>query len=669
VVPKTTSFPRDGSFVCTGRILHLTQDVTLIQRQLDGVDLLGPIGAPLLDDLSTDAITPVETMYDFDERLGDWVYSGIRGDAGPVVAPGKVRAGGFEVSVSGRRRGKGSSREHAPWAERCAGIRLIIAESFEHIYRRNCQNLGILTSTDFEILERLQRGEAIGLADLLRDLDPLAAEVLRHGSLFDFSRARLEGRVVAPSLRPGTRPMTLGEKILARHAVVDGTRRRVGVPAVAPGDVTFVEADLRVSHEYITPMAAALFRKHLGPQARVLDPASVLLFRDHLTFLDDAIAAQARPGHQLAAARELERIQAAFAEEHGIRLVGEQADRKGSWAISHNRLLEQHAMPGQLILSADSHAPHVGAIGCLALGVGATALANSWVSKDVHVAVPKSIRIDLLGACPPGVSAKDVVLHLLRDPAVRAGNLAGRLVEWAGDGVGCLAIDERATLTNMAAELGAFSSVIAPDAVAAAYLAARGIPVEEAERLCSLQADADARYERVLRVQLQDLRPMLALPGDPGSGQFVDELEGPVEIDIAFGGSCTASKATDMDMYAEVLRRALEEGRGVHRRVTFTIQLGSTAVREHCRDRGHLEVFRLAGARVLEPGCGACCNAGPGVSVRAEQITISAANRNYTGRSGPGKVYLGSPYTVAASAVAGSLVPYRPAAPIGRQEA
>jgi 3-isopropylmalate/(R)-2-methylmalate dehydratase large subunit len=153
---------------------------------------------------------------------------------------------------------------------------------------------------------------------------------------------------------------------------------------------------------------------------------------------------------------------------------------------------------------------------------------------------------------------------------------------------------------------------------------------------------------------------MVATPGDPGNGKFVRDLNTPVPVEIAYGGTCTAGKNADMDMYAAVLGHALGQGRKVADSCKFYIQFGSQETREYCVRKGYLDVFKRAGAIVIEPSCGACINAGPGVSTRPDQVVISAQNRNFPGRSGPGLMYLASPYTVAASAVAGHIVEYEP---------
>jgi 3-isopropylmalate/(R)-2-methylmalate dehydratase large subunit len=153
---------------------------------------------------------------------------------------------------------------------------------------------------------------------------------------------------------------------------------------------------------------------------------------------------------------------------------------------------------------------------------------------------------------------------------------------------------------------------------------------------------------------------MVATPGDPGNGKYVRELNTPVPVEIAYGGTCTAGKNEDMDMYAAVLADALKRGKHVADSVKFYIQFGSQETREYCIRKGYIDVFQKAGAIVIEPSCGACINAGPGVSTRPDQVVISAQNRNFPGRSGPGQMYLASPLTVAASAVAGYIVEYEP---------
>jgi 3-isopropylmalate/(R)-2-methylmalate dehydratase large subunit len=210
-------------------------------------------------------------------------------------------------------------------------------------------------------------------------------------------------------------------------------------------------------------------------------------------------------------------------------------------------------------------------------------------------------------------------------------------------------------MTNMTAEVGGFSGYVAPDGRTVEYLIeTRAMSRTRAEALCAgLASDPAAEFCKVIEIDAAAVRPMLAFPGDPGNGVPIDDAAGRIRVDIAYAGSCTAGKKDDMDMYARVLREAAARGERVAPWVRFYIQCGSQDVKRYCEDQGYLDLFRQVGATFLEPSCGACINAGPGVSKTRDEVTISAINRNFPGRSGPGQLYLGNPYTVAASALAG----------------
>src|SRR5213594_957512 len=244
-----------------GRILFLTEDPVELRSQLEGRDLERRPGIKLRDDISTDEITPAYICYYYDEPLGDFPYLGLKCRDEFPVGRASVKRGGFVGSVSGKRRGKGSSREQSPYAEMCAGIKLVVAENIERIYRENCQNLGVLTTTDFGILDKVRRGEPIPLHAFTAGEGEITRGIIEYGGLFNFNVARLQGKVVLTPPATAPRPMTLGEKIIARHWVVDPSQGKVGVPAVKPGDEGFVVTDIRFSHEYVTPMAAIFFEQ------------------------------------------------------------------------------------------------------------------------------------------------------------------------------------------------------------------------------------------------------------------------------------------------------------------------------------------------------------------------------------------------------------------------
>ena len=655
-----------------GRILFLTEDTSLIRRQLEAsgdeavrledelAQRLATDGLPLMSNISTDEITPGWVCFYYDETLGQYVYVGMRDGA---VKKDEVKNGGFAVVVSGLSKGCGSSRETAPYAEKWAGIQLVIAKSIEKIYGQNSQNIGLLTSTDFGLIERIRRGEEIPLNEFTKGLDPISKDIVEYGGLFNYNKARLAGEVAPPALsvpsasadgstnRP--RPMNIVEKIIARHAFVKaGT---IGVESVKPGDALFAAADVRFSHEYVTPMAASLFTQGLGVDAKVTEPRSVFAFRDHLTFLGKVMSPKHREMGLLEKAEGLATTQESFTDKQGIKLYGENPEG-GSEAICHNAVVEDLALPGQIVIGTDSHTCMAGVLGCFAFGVGSTDMANAWFTKDIRIRVPETVRYLLKGKKRADVAAKDVMLVILSSEYMKTSQGIGKVLEFAGEDLKNWSMDERATLTNMAVEAGGTTGIIEPDDQTLEYVVKnRGLDPEEV-RKGFVFSDPDAEYAATFEIDLDDIRPMVALPGDPRNGIPIDELTEEVKIDAAYGGSCTGGKMADMDMYAAVLQNALKHGKRVAPGVHLYLQFGSQKIKQYAREKGYIEIFTEAGAELIDPSCGACINAGPGASKTAETVTVSAQNRNFPGRSGPGKLYLASPYVVAASAIAGKIV-------------
>ena len=271
--------------------------------------------------------------------------------------------------LSGNAGAKGRA-ERLPLRGDRGGIRLVIAENHERIYKQNCQNLGLLTSTDFSVLERIARGEEIPLEEFTRGERHYPPDNRVRG--FSVSTSRDSRAGLAASGHDSPRPMTLAEKIFARHFVTDLSKNQVGVEAVKPGDAGFVQTDIRFSHEYVTPMAAIFYENLVGDEP-ITDPSSVYFFQDHLTFLDDVMPPERKAMGLLDLAHQLVRKQEEFARKQNVRLHGAQKDRRGSEAICHSLVLENYALPGQIIIGSDSHTPHSGAVGCVAFGVGTTA--------------------------------------------------------------------------------------------------------------------------------------------------------------------------------------------------------------------------------------------------------------------------------------------------------
>ena len=658
---------------CHWKILYLSQDPALIRTQLAGETLTREQAGPLRDDVSTDEITPVHIMSHYDDSLGDFAHTGLRCGHDNPIERRALRQAGFAVLVGGRRYGKGSSREHSPTAEKLAGVQLVIAESFERIYRQNADNIGLFTSTDFGLLDRMERGEALTLADLVQGREALAASVLEAGGLLRWGQRFLAGAHSPTGLgsnRQDSRrsaevttagnssgPQTLFEKILMRH--------RLTAPHTPeqpqPGDGLFVQADWRFIHEYYTGMADTLMRGALGEHFTLQRPEQVVVFEDHTSYVDES-PAHVRGG-LIANMHAMRQAQRNFAARHGLRMHRTLTeaevlldDGRNVAGISHAMVAEHYALPGQVVVGTDSHTPHSGALGCMAFGVGTTDMANAFVTGAVRVTLPECVRIELQGQLPAGVTAKDLMLHLLATPYIRSGSGVGKVFEFAGEGIAHLSTDERATLTNMCAELGGLTGIVAPDAETLRFIRERrGVDAVIEDWM---QSDDGAHYAHHMAVNLSTLSPMVARPGDPGQGLALADLPERVHINIAYGGSCTAGKREDFDHYHAVLAWGLANNLKVADGVQVFLQYGTTAVRDYCMAQGYDKIFAALGVRILQPSCGACANCGPGSSTDAAQVTVSAINRNFPGRSGPGQVWLASPPTVMASALAGELISF-----------
>lgn len=636
----------------TGRILFLSSDPEKVAQQLAARDLSLPQAGPLRDDISTDEISPIPVLAYFDRRLGRYPYTGFVADGRKPIGADDVIKGRFSITVGGKRYGKGSSREHSPLAEKIAGIRLVIAESFERIYRQNADNIGLFTSTDFGLIERIRRGEPIEIAELVASRDRQTAAILMCGGLLPYVRNRNPVSVAhdANEAELSAEPKTLFQKIIERHAIRDDK----GAVAMTAGSGLFVRSDWRFIHEYYTGMCRHLLDEAFDASAVLHEPQQIIAFEDHLSYMHRS-EVHLRNG-LIPDLLGLSKVHREFVTHFGVRSHGALASGEGSEGISHAIVAEEYALPGQVVTGTDSHTSHSGALGCVAFGVGTTDMAAAMVTGAARVTMPESLLIELTGTIPPGVTAKDIALHLLAEPGIKSGAGVGKVFEFAGEAVSRLSIDERATLTNMTAELGGFTGIVTPDAETVRFLRERrGI---EFRIEPWMKSDKGAVYAGVIRFDCSTLSPMVAAPGDPGNGIPLQRVAGPVAIDIAYGGSCTAGKREDFDWYHEVLRWAVERGMKVAPGVKLYLQFGTVGVRDYCVERGYLRVFEAVGAELLQPACGACANCGPGSSTNARQVTVSAINRNFPGRSGPGEVWLASPPTVAASAIAGRLMSF-----------
>ncbi|MDE2452401.1 MAG: 3-isopropylmalate dehydratase, partial [Burkholderiales bacterium] len=365
------------------RVLLLAASAARVREQLGGRRLTRAEAGPLRDDISTDEISPLTAMVHFDATLGRHAHTGFTADGERPIARDALREAGIEVLVGGRRYGKGSSREHSPLAERAAGVRLVIAESFERIYRQNADNLGLWTSTDMSLVERFAQGVGVTLEEILADRDAQAAEILRAGGLLAYGLGP-----ETPPADPAPGPKTLFEKIVERHRVRPG----------------FVRADRRFIHEYYSGMCDHLLREQGDPPLH--DTGSIVCFEDHLSYVERS---PVHVGQGLVpSVRRLSNAHRAFVARHGLVDHGPAAGGEGSQGISHAIMAERYACPGELIVGTDSHTPHSGALGCVAIGVGSTDMANAFVTGAVRLGAPQVLRIEVAGRLPAGVTAKDL---------------------------------------------------------------------------------------------------------------------------------------------------------------------------------------------------------------------------------------------------------------------
>ena len=635
------------------RVLYLTKDLELIKRQLAGdlvlrMEDVDP--ADLLDDINTDVMTPAWVCFRHrPEDIAIDAYAGLLDENGErVFGTRALMDGGFSIIVSGQRKGTGSSRETAPQCEKWSGIELVVASSFAPIHRRNNINLGQLMGT-YEQLKALESGDKIALDDFCGSYDAVTQEILKAGGLFPFNKAYEAGDITVPAPTTARRPMNMIEKTIATHLV---NRPESGEIFVKPNDCCLVKVDAGYSHEFTTAQVHEFLRAEYGDDYTVKNRDKFAVFEDHLLYADGV--GKMKPfADKIQTLRDL---QNEFQRHTGVR---DYSAKDGvSPGICHQVARSEFLEPGMFVQATDSHTCMGGASNCIAYGVGATEYAGLAYSGFTFVRVPESIRFNLVGELPAGVTAKDVILHILETFAVREDTL-DRVMEFGGPGLTTMDVDERATLTNMATECTGKTGICEGDERLAKWIAARRPDLDEAAiTKMFVTADEGAEYTGgVHSIDLTAMVPMVAKPGDPTYGANIDELEN-IAIDIAYAGSCTAGKDTDMDMYASVLAEAEAAGRGLNASTKMYIQYGSEGTRDYAIAKGYDGLFRRMGVNMVQPGCGACIGCGPGVSDKSDQVTVSAINRNFQGRSGPGSLYLASPLTVAASAVEGRIAAF-----------
>ena len=414
--------------------------------------------------------------------------------------------------------------------------------------------------------------------------------------------------------------MTIAEKILARAS---------GRKSVSPGEIVEAKIDVAMIHDLTGPLVIHIFRE-IGA-AKVWNPNKIVMVFDHQVPANSIDAAQ---NHM---------VLRKFASEQKIQNFYDLFE-----GICHQVVPEKgFALPGSLIVGADSHTTTYGALGCVSTGVGATDMAAVFATGKLWFRVPESIKIVLEKKLPRRVMAKDVILKIIGDLGAEGANYCS--AEFTGQGIRNITMDGRMTMCNMGVEMGTKNAIVPPDEVTKKYLTGRA-----KQRYSAVYSDSDAQYIETYTYDLSELEPQVACPHRVDNVKPVAEV-GKIEINQAFLGSCTNARMEDLEAAAAILR-----GKKVSRRVRLIVSPASRDIYQKALDGGLIKIFVEAGALVEAPCCAACMGAHVGILGPGE-VCISSSNRNFRGRQGSpeSKVYLASPATVAASAIKGVITDSR----------
>ena len=584
----------------------------------------------LANNISTDAIFPSQYAFQSRENWGECALTGFPGIEEKTLQEDKIN-----IIVAGQNFGCGSAREHAPIALLLAGVELIIAKSFDPVFQRNCSNLGILTSTDIGLASQLQAGSPIPKEEIITQLPSLQAEIVKHGGLIPYVLYQQEKAKPTPK-ETQPRPLTMMEKIIGAN--LEKTYNLPTYPKA--GDKVVLKPDVLTSYDLFTLWIFQLLESY-GLTAQ--EAEKLVLFSDH------AIQAPF-PG-----AEQILKKHSSLAKEHGAKLYPFIFSSQGesiSSGVGHTLLRELELSPGNVLLMTDSHTPTAGALLSLGLPTSITGITAALATGEYIFQIPKTVRINLEGNLPQGVTAKDVILYLLSlNPVKEEDIFRGKCLEFGGPGLNSWWPDEIGVLTNMSKEGGALTALAEPTEKTIEYLAKLiGREVGETKRAVEkLKPDPEAKYSQILSVDLSQISPMVALPGHPGNGVPLKELKERPDVQTVYIGSCTGGTWLDIVQAAEVLK-----GKRIAKRVRLYIQPSSITIYQAMKEARLDEVFKQAGAIILPPACGACAGLGIGGPKKGE-IGISTSNRNWPGRMGKGKVYLTSSLVAAASAIKGSL--------------
>lgn len=578
-------------------------------------------------DIDTDIIIPTQYLGLPMEEMKRYVFQPLYPDLAA-----KLRKG--DIIVAGPNFGCGSSREMAPEVMKTAGIRCVIAPSFARIFFRNAINNGMLLLENDELYKHVQNGDTVTV-DLERmrvlwnqtefpipRIPENLLEIIEKGGLV--KTCALENRSLHEGTREKSGPLPPEPEYLGRHTLAEKIlMRNTHSACLKPGDIVITRpTGLFVLDIYTGPVYKKL--KDMGYQ-KLARPESAGVINDHqlpCVMFDDP---------------ESYRSSRRLAKEYGMKyhLIGE--------GIGHQLIPEMGlAQPGDVVFATDSHTTTYGAVGCFSTGVGYTEMAAALGRGEMWIRVPSAIKIQIDGHLPEGVMSKDVILRVLGDLTANGGTY--RSLEFCGTTVDEMSVDSRICISNMAVECGAKVGLFAPDAKTCAY---SGVDPKDT---AWMTLGPDECYEKVLRYRGEDFVPNLSV------FQYVDNVHSVTEyagtkVDQIFLGSCTNGRLEDMAIAAKILK-----GRRVPVNVKFIVTCATKSIYKEALKLGYMQILAEAGAMVTAPYCSLCQGRGGGV-VSENEVILATNNRNFLGRMGPAssKIFLGSPATIAASALTGRI--------------
>ena len=579
------------------------------------------------NDIDTDIIAPTQILGLPMDEMVKHIFEPLYPDLAAQIRPG-------DIIVAGPNFGCGSSREMAPEAMKVAGIRCVIAPSFARIFFRNSYNNGMLLLENDELYKHVKDGDVVTV-----DLDRLCVEfdgqeypipkipdnlleIVEAGGLVQACEQENEAK--AAGIGKERRPLPPEPEYVGKHTLAEKIlMRNTHSASLRPGDIVMAQPTrLFVLDIYTGPV----LKKLRGMKyTELAHPETAGVIDDHqipCVMFDDP---------------ESFRSGCTLVEEYrfGTHIIGE--------GIGHQLIPERrYAKPGDVIFVTDSHTTTYGAVGCFSTGVGYTEMAAALGRGEMWIRVPSAIKIQIDGVLPEGVMSKDIILRILGDLTANGGTY--RSLEFCGTAVDALSMDARICMSNMAVECGAKVGLFAPDAKTCEY---SGVSPED---VAWMTVGPDECYEQVLRYRAEDLVPNLAVPQFVDNVHPVTEYEG-TEVDQIFLGSCTNGRLEDMAMAAKILK-----GRHVPNHVKFIVTCATKDIYKKSVELGYMQIFAEAGAMVTMPYCSLCQGRGGGV-VGEDQVILATNNRNFLGRMGPAssKIFLGSPATIAVSAITGKI--------------